>query len=134
MRVTPAPYLRQGLLANATTNAGFALFMLLAGELAPERLAIPAALLIGEGAVLGLAALALGRLALRADLRLAAIWAAIGFNAAWALGCIGLVDLGLVGPSRAGTVFILAQGGVAAMYGVLQWIGLKRSRAALVLA
>src|SRR4051812_18244509 len=101
MCVTPAPYLRQGLLANATTNAGFGLFMLLAGEFAPERLAIPGTLLIVEGAVLCLAALALGRLALRAELRLAAIWGAIGFNAAWALGCIGLIELGLVGPSRA---------------------------------
>jgi hypothetical protein len=127
--LTPAPYLRQGLLSNATTNAGFALFMVLAGELAPDRLAIPAPLLIVEGAVLGLAAAGLARLALRPEVRLAAIWSAIVFNAVWALGCVLLVDAGLIAPSRAGSVFLLAQGGVAAMYAVLQWIGLQRSRA-----
>jgi hypothetical protein len=129
MVLVPAPYLRQGLLSNATTNLGLSLFMLLAAGLLTRAFALPISLLVSAGLALGALSILLGTLSLRPVIPRAAIWAVIGFNVVWAADGLLAVAAGWLQPTRPGTVLVLAQAGVAAMYAGLQWIGLRRSQA-----
>jgi hypothetical protein len=123
----PAPYLRQGLLANATTQSGFALLMLIASTPLARRLGIPAPLLFYAGLGLIPVTLLIGSLALSETLRRPVVWAVILFNLLFAFECLALMAGGWIEPTRAGIAFLGAQGAVAAMYAVLQCIGLQRS-------
>jgi hypothetical protein len=127
MTLVPASYLRQGLLSNATTDAGLAAFLVIASGLLPRSFGLPSGLLLGAGLALAGAAVLLAVLALRPALPKAIVWAVIGLNLLWAVESLILVAAGFVEPTRAGTVFVLAQAAVAAMYAGLQWRGLKQS-------
>ena len=127
MLLVPASYLRQGLLSNATTNAGFSIFLLVASGLLTRSFGLPFGLLLGAGLALGAFAVLLGVLALRPVVPSAVVRAVIGFNLLWAVESLAVAYGGLVQPTRAGTVFILAQAAVAAMYAGLQWRGLRQS-------
>ena len=127
MLLVPASYLRQGLLSNATTNAGFAIFLVIASGLLTRSFGLPFGLLLGAGLVLGAFAVLLAVLSLRPATPGPVLCAVIGFNLLWAADSLALVSGGFVQPTRAGTVFILAQAAVAAMYAGLQWRGLKQS-------
>jgi hypothetical protein len=129
MALVPAPYLRQGLLSNATTVLGLAMFMLLGSGLLTHALALPASLLVCAGVMLGAFSILLGTLSLRPAVSAAAIWAVIAANLLWAAESLLLIATGWVQPTRAGAVLLLAQAGVAAMYAGLQFVGLSRSRA-----
>jgi hypothetical protein len=127
-KLIPASYLRQGLLANATTNLGLALFMLLAAGMLAEKLWIPVSLLFFAGSGLLVASVLLGYLSLREMVSDGMVAAVIAFNVLWATGSLVLLAAGLVEPSRAGMVLIVTQGAVAAMYAWLQGIGLRQSK------
>ena len=127
MPLVPASYLRQGLLSNATTNAGFSIFLLVASGLLTRSFGLPFGLLLGAGLGLGAFAVLLGVLALRPAVPSAVVRAVIGFNLLWAAESLAVACGGFVQPTRAGTVFILAQAAVAAMYAGLQWRGLRQS-------
>jgi hypothetical protein len=129
MALVPAPYLRQGLLSNATTDLGLALFMLLGSGLLSQALALPASLLVFVGVILGALSILLGTLSLRPAVSATAIWAVIGGNLLWAAESLLLLAAGSVQPTRAGAVFLIAQAGVGSMYAGLQFVALGRSRA-----
>lgn len=129
MILVPSPYLRQGLLSNATTNLGFALFLLLASGGLSRAFGLPGFLLVSAGLALGASSILLGTLSLRPMVPGAAIWAAIVFNLLWAADGLLAVGAGWLQPTRAGMAFVLAQAAVGAMYAGLQWIGLRRSEA-----
>jgi hypothetical protein len=129
-KLIPASYLRQGLLANATTNLGLALFMLLAAGMLAEKLWLPASVLFFAGSGLLVASILLGYLSLKQTISDGMVAAVIGFNVLWAIGSLVLLAGGLVEPSRTGMVLIVTQAAVAAMYAWLQTIGLRQSKVA----
>jgi hypothetical protein len=122
----PSPYLRQGLLSNATTNVGLSLFMMLATGLLTRRLGLPSPLLLIAGVAYMNWGLVLGTLALRQSVSRAHVRAVIGFNVAWALASI-LAVAAMPSATRPGLALVLAQAGCALMYAALQQIGLQRS-------
>jgi hypothetical protein len=128
MALVPAPYLRQGLLSNATTNLGLAMFMLLGSGLLSHALALPTSLLVFAGVMLAVLSILLGTLSLRPAVSATAVRIVIGANLLWAAESLLVMTSGWVQPTRAGAVFLLAQAGVAAMYAGLQFVGLGRSR------
>jgi hypothetical protein len=128
--IRPAPYLRQGLLADATTSGAFGLLTLLAAAPLEGVLGLPAMLVRSAGLIMIPWALCLGRLAMRESLPRPAVLAVIVVNALWALDSLLLLWSGWVAPSSAGTVFVIAQALVVALYAELQFVGLKRSTAA----
>jgi hypothetical protein len=127
MLLVPASYLRQGLLSNATTNAGLGIFLVVASGLLTRSFGLPSWFLLGAGLALGAFAALLAILSMRPAIPNAVVWAVIGFNLIWAADSLLLVSTGFVQPTRAGTVFVLAQAAVAAMYAGLQWRGRRQS-------
>jgi hypothetical protein len=126
MPFQPTPYLRQGLLSNATTSVGLGLFMILAAGLLSHQLGLSSALLFIIGVTHLSLGLGLGTLALRQIVSRTHVRAVIGFNIAWALASV-LVVAAMPSATRPGLALVLAQAGCALMYAVLQQIGLQRS-------
>lgn len=129
-RFHPAPFLRQALLADAATSGACALLMLTGSGPLSGLLGLPAALLQGAALVLIPWTAALAYLATRASLTPVAVWAVIVANAVWAADSAWLLLSGWVAPTAAGTAFVVAQALAVLMYAELQWVGLRRSRAA----
>jgi hypothetical protein len=129
--IHPAPFLRQALLADAVTTAACALLMLLAAGPLEALLGLPAGLLRAAGAILIAFAVLVGTLALRNGVSPLAVWAVIVANALWAADSLVLLVSGWIQPTPAGMAFVVAQAAVVAMYAELQFVGLKRSNAAL---
>jgi hypothetical protein len=130
MPVRPAPYLRQGLLSNATTNFGLALFMLVAASLLAAKLGIPPAVLVVAAVALVASSVWLARLSLQDTASRRVLQAVILVNLLWAVDSIALVAFGIIEPSRAGIALVVAQAATAAMYAGLQQLGIRRSLAA----
>jgi hypothetical protein len=129
-RFHPAPILRQALLADAATSGACALLMLIGSGPLSGLLGLPAALLQGAALVLIPWTAALAYLATRESLTSVAVWAVIVANAVWAADSAWLLLSGWVAPTAAGTAFVVAQALAVVMYAELQWVGLRRSRAA----
>lgn len=129
--IHPAPYLRQGLLADATTSAAFGLLTVIAAGPLERVLGLPATLLRTAGLIMIPWVLCLGWLATRESVQRPAVWAVIILNALWAVDSFVLLWSGWVMPTSAGTAFVVAQALVVAMYAELQYVGLKRSTAAI---
>ena len=125
--ILPAPLLRQALLADAVTTTACAALLIAGAGVLDGLLGLPAALLQGAGlGLLPFAALA-AVLGTRARIPRLAVLAVIGLNALWVLDSLLLLVGGWVAPTAAGTVFVIAQAVVVAMYAELQLIGLRRS-------
>jgi hypothetical protein len=129
--VHPSPLLRQALLADATTSAACGLLMVLGAGLLAELLRIPTALLLYSGLALFPWTAFLTYLATRERISRAAVWVVIGCNALWAADCLLLIVSGWIEPTAAGHAFIVAQALVVVMYAELQYVGLRRSAAAV---
>ena len=59
-----------------------------------------------------------------------AVWGLVAFNLLWAVESIALVTLGFTQPTMLGLVAVIGQAVGAAVVADLQWISLRRSRAA----
>ncbi|WP_210497220.1 hypothetical protein [Microvirga antarctica] len=128
MTLSPSPFLRQALLADAVTTAACGGLMLLAASPLSTLLGLPIPLLRTAGAVLLPFAALVAFLSLREHLPRAAVWAVVLVNGLWVADSILLLLSGWVSPTIAGTVFVLVQAAVVALYAQLQVMGLKRSR------
>lgn len=128
--ISPSPLLRQAFMADAATSAALGLLMLLAaGPMAPA-LGLPVPLLRASGIVLLPYAALVGYLGLRDRLPRVIVWAVVIGNAIWATDSLLLLLSGWMEPTRAGIVFVVAQGLAVLMYAELQFIGLRRSEKA----
>jgi hypothetical protein len=56
-----------------------------------------------------------------------AVWAIIAANAVWALASVALLVSGWIAPNVLGVIFVAMQAAVVAVFGELQFIGLRRS-------
>jgi len=62
----------------------------------------------------------------RAEVSRGAVWTIVAANALWVIASIGLLVSGWVAPTALGYAFVIAQAGVVALFGELQYAGLKR--------
>lgn len=127
----PSPLLRQALLADAVTTGACAALMIVGAGALEGLLGLPAALLRGAGLVLVPFVALVAALGLRERVSRLGVMAVIGSNALWTVDSILLLLSGWVAPTAAGTAFVLAQAAVVAILAELQFVGLRRSTAAL---
>ncbi|WP_013501257.1 hypothetical protein [Rhodopseudomonas palustris] len=112
-------------------SGAMALLLSLAAGTLSRLLALPQPLLLETGLFLiGYAAL-VGWLGTRAVLPRALVLIVIAGNALWTLGSVALLLSGSVAPNALGIAFVLLQATVVGIFAELQFIGLKRSEAAL---
>jgi len=127
MWLSPSPFLRQALLADAVTSALCGFLMLLAAHPLAGMLGLPEALLRSAGTLLLPFSACVACLSLRPRLRRMTVWAVVLVNALWAIDSVVLLVTGWVAPTMAGTVFVMAQAAIVLMYAELQVIGMRRS-------
>ena len=127
LTIRSSTLLRQALVSDAATTAACGAFMLIGASLLSGTLGLPAALLAVAGAALLPCALVVGYLGVVPEASRTMILAVIGANLLWAADSALLLVSGYVEPTRAGTVFVIAQALVTLMYAGLQASGLRRS-------
>ena len=125
-------FLRRALLADALVSGATGLMMLLGAGLTHGLLGLPEALLREAGIVLLPYAAIVGFVGTRERFPAPAVWGVIACNIVWAAGSILLLVSGLVAPKLLGYAFVVAQAVVVALFAELQYVGLRRMRAAIV--
>jgi hypothetical protein len=129
--INPSMFLRRALQADAVVSGAMAVLLTTAaGALAP-LLDLPEALLRETGLFLIVYAALVGWLSYRAAMPKPLLWVVIAGNALWTLGSVMLLVIGPVAPNLLGEVFVAAQAIVVGVFAELQYIGLRRSDAAL---
>ncbi len=127
----PSTLLRRALQADAVVSGAMALLLSLAAGTLSRLLALPQPLLLETGLFLiGYAAL-VGWLGTRNVLPRALVLIVIGGNALWTLASVALLLSGAVAPNALGIAFVLIQATAVGIFAELQFIGLKRSGAAV---
>lgn len=129
--IHPSTFLSRALLADAVFSGVAAVALTFgAGALAP-LLNLPETLLRESGLFLIAYTALVGWLATRSSVMKALVLFVIVGNAAWTLGSIALLLSGAVSPNLLGQVFIVAQAIATGVFAELQYIGLRRSGAAV---
>lgn len=128
--INPSLLLRRAIQIDAVVSGAMALLLTFAaGALAP-LLQLPEVLLLESGLFLIAYVALIGWLGLRATMPKLLVLAVIIGNAAWTLGSIGLLFSGAVSPNLLGQLFIAAQAIAVGVFAELQFMGLRKSRAA----
>jgi hypothetical protein len=120
-------FLRRALLADAGMTGAAGLLMLLGADMLAGLLGLPASLLRYAGAALIPFVAFVAYVGTRTLLSPMAVWTVITCNALWAAG--SLLLLAWLTPTVLGYVFVVAQATAVAVFGELQFIGLRRSAA-----
>jgi len=129
--IHPSRFLKIALFADAVVSGAVALLQLLAGKLLAGLLALPAVLLLESGVFLIVYVALLLAMATRPRLWSWLVWAVIGGNVAWAVGCLGLLKVlpafGGGPASSLGVAFLLVQAFTVLAFALLQWRGWRAS-------
>ena len=120
--------LRLVLKLDAVASGALGALSLAAAPALDDLLGTPLALLVPVGAFLVVWAAALWVLASRSRISTMAVWAIIGLNVLYAVDAIVVVAAGWFPLTALGTAFVLAQAAAVALFAVLQFLGLRRSR------
>jgi hypothetical protein len=129
--IYPSTLLRRALQADAIfSGTGAVILTLGAAELAP-LLNLPEVLLREAGLFLIAYAAFVGWLGTRASFRKILAAAVVAGNAAWTLSSIALIFSGTVTPNLLGEIMLAMQAVVVGILAEMQFIGLRRSGAAL---
>jgi hypothetical protein len=118
-------FLRRALLADAVMSGAAGLLMLLGAEVLAPLLGLPTALLRYAGLALIPFVAFVAYVGTRERLAPTSVWAVIVINTLWAAG--SLLLLAWLAPTLLGYVFVVAQATAVAVFGELQFIGLRRS-------
>lgn len=124
-------FLRRALLADAIFSGISAVVMTLDASALASFLNLPEALLRETGLFLILYAALVGWLGTRASLPKALVMLVVAGNAAWTIASIALLLSGAVLPNLTGEIVIVAQAIATGVFAELQYIGLRRSGAAV---
>jgi hypothetical protein len=127
----PSLFLRRSLILDAVASGATGALMLAGAGLLEGWLGLPAALLRAAGVVLVPYVAFVGYLATRETLTPAAVWTVVAANGLWAAASVGLLLSGWVAPTALGYAFVIAQAGVVAAFGELQYVGMRRPEPAL---
>jgi hypothetical protein len=129
--IRPSILLRRALLADAIFSGASALLLSLgAGALAP-LLDLPQALLRETGLFLIAYTALVGWLGTRPSMPRALVAIVVAGNAAWTIASVALLFSGWVTPNLLGEVLVAAQAIVVGVFAELQYVGLRKSEAAL---
>ena len=130
--IHPSPFLRRAIQADAIFSGVSALLLTFgAGALAPW-LNLPEALLRETGLFLIAYAALVGWLGTRQSMPKPLVVIVISGNAAWTLASIALLFSGAVTPNLLGEAFVAIQAIAVGALAELQYLGLRKSGAALV--
>jgi hypothetical protein len=130
--IHPSPFLRRAILADAIFSGLSAVLLTAgAGVLAPW-LNLPEALLRETGLFLIAYATLVGWLSTRQMMPKALVLIVVAGNAAWTLASIALLFSGWVTPNLLGEIVVAAQAIAVGAFAELQYIGLRRSTAAVM--
>jgi hypothetical protein len=131
MMIETSTLLRRALLADAVFSGISAIGLTFdAGVLAP-LLNLPEALLRETGLFLIAYTLLVGWLASRSAVPRALVALVVAGNAAWTVASIALLFSGLVSPNLLGEIVVVAQAIATGVFAELQYVGLRRSDAAV---
>jgi hypothetical protein len=129
--LNPSVLLRRALQADAVVSGAMAaLLTTAAGVLAPE-LDLPEVLLRDTGLFLIVYAALVGWLSSRAAMPKPLVWAVIAGNALWTIASVMLLVDGPVAPNLLGEAFVAVQAIAVGVFAELQYVGLRRSDAAV---
>ena len=128
--VSEPSFLRLALIADAAVSGFTGLAMVLGAGIVDGLLGLPATLLHYAGLSLIPFAALVGFIATRERLSRPAVWAIIAYNALWAVDSIVLIAGGWLTPTLLGYAFTVAQAIVVAAFAELQYVGMRKWRAA----
>jgi hypothetical protein len=123
----PNTFLRYALLADAIASGATGLLLIAGAGLLEGFLNIPVALSREAGLVLIPYVAFVAYVGTRENIMRGAVWAIIVANAVWALASVALLVSGWIAPNLLGIVFIAMQAAVVAVFGELQFVGLRRT-------
>jgi hypothetical protein len=123
----PNTFLRYALLADAIASGATGLLLIAGAGVLESLLNIPLALSREAGLVLIPYVAFVATVGTRETIMRGAVWAIIAANAVWALASVALLVSGWIAPNLLGVVFIALQAAVVAVFGELQFVGLRRS-------
>lgn len=126
-----ATFLRRVLLLDAASSGAMGLLLLTSSGLLAGVLNLPAELLQEAGIVLVPFAMLLGFVSTRSRLSRVVVWALIAVNAIWAIDSIVLLFTGWVQPNVLGHMFVAGQAAFVAVMAELEFIGMRKSTAAV---
>jgi hypothetical protein len=130
MRSTLSPFLRRVLWFDAATCLITGTVFLAAGAAVERLLAIPAPLARALAVVLLAFGAFVAWVGMRRELMRPAVWAIVLANASWAVESVLALVFGWLQPDALGQWFVMAQAAAVAVIAELQFIGLRRARAA----
>ena len=122
----PTTFLRRAILLDAAASGATALLLMAGAGLLEGLLGLPAALMRGAGLVLVPYVAYVAWLGTRESVFAGAVWAVIVCNGLWAAASVLLLLSGWVAPTALGIAFVIAQAAVVALFGELQYMGLRR--------
>ena len=122
--------LRRALQLDAVASGALGVLLVAAGPAVDDLLGIPVGVLMAVGLVLVAYATRLWIVGARRHLPTPASWAVVAGNLLWVAGSVLVVVAGWWPPTTAGTAFVVAQAAAVALFAVLQFLGLRASRAA----
>jgi hypothetical protein len=132
--IHPSQFLRRALLADAIFSGIAAVLLTLDATALAPLLELPEVLLRETGLFLIAYTALVGWLAARACVPKGLVVLVIAGNAAWTIGSIALLFSGTVTPNLFGEAFVVAQAIATGVFAELQYIGLRRSDAAVATA
>jgi hypothetical protein len=126
--IHPSPFLRKALLLDAAASAATGLLLIAAAGLLDGLLGLPVALMREAGLILVPFVAFVAWVGTRQEVLRGAVWAIIAANALWVIASLGLLVSGWVAPTALGYVFVIAQAAVVALFGELQYAGIRRTQ------
>jgi len=123
----PSLFLRRAILLDAAASGATALLLIVAAGLLENLLGLPAILMRGAGLVLIPYVAYVAWLGTREVVAPGAVWLVIAVNAVWTTASILLLLSGSVAPTMLGTAFVVGQAAVVALFGELQYMGLRQA-------
>jgi hypothetical protein len=130
-QVRSSLFLRRVLLADAASCIGMGLLLVAFSEVLGTLLSLPSDLLFEAGLVLLPFAVFVGYVSSRPSIRSGAVWAIIAINAAWVVESFAVLAVDSIAPNAFGYAFVIGQALFVAAISVLEFVGLRRSSAAV---
>lgn len=124
--IQPSTFLRNAILLDAAASGATGLLLIAGAGLLDGLLGLPVALMREAGLLLVPYVAFLAWVGTRERIVVGAVWVIIVANATWVAASFALLLSGWVAPTALGYAFVIAQALVVALFGELQYTGLKR--------